>query len=1071
MLLILGISAVSFGQKTITGVITGADSNEPLIGANVVVKGTTNGAITDIDGMYSITANENDVLVVSYLGYASQEMVVGASNSMNVSLAEGALIQEVVVTGYTVDTRRSTPGSVSTIEAAKLQIQPSGNVEQQLQGRVPGVTVVTNGQPGTQSQIRVRGFGALSGNEPLYIVDGVPVGSTDFLAPNDIASTTVLKDATSASIYGARAAGGVIVYTTKQGKKGARPLSVTYNAMVGGTNPGEGNGVLNPQQQAEWTRNAIRNGALANGVAAADIEYSHPQYGTGVGEGWTPTLPDYLLVGGAAAVNGSVNLDAEQANYNIDPNAGSIYQVVKANQSGTDWYDEITRTGILHRHNLGFSGGMDGGRIYVSLGVQDQEGILLHQKFSRYHARVNSEFDILKGLSVGQNIQMTHRSVRVLLGDGGGAGSSDDENVFLAASRMSPIIPVYDEFGGYAGTAAPGFNNPANPVAELDGQKNNRGQENSVFGNVYLKYSPIENLTLKTSFGGRFNSQNSIGYGRRTYENQENNSSFSYNRFSGGGTSWNWTNTASYNMEIGGNSNLDLLVGQEALNSGTFRGISASGINPFAQSPEFVTLSTVGSRVVNEFTTAGVNFSSIFGRIKYDYNDKYIISAVVRRDGSSRFGAENRYGVFPAFSVAWRLTGESFMQNQNLFDDLKIRGGYGIMGNSNNVDPNNQFSLFGTSIGASSYDIGGTNSSAADGFYRTRIGNPLARWEKAITSNIGVDALLINGALDLGVELWSKRTEDLLFAAPVTVMTGGFASAPSINVGEMLNTGLDFSATYRGGSSSKFKYEIGFTGGFLNNEIVALADGVEEFATGASYRGIVPVLNQVGSPISSFYGYEVLGLFENQAAVEAAPTQDAAAPGRFQFADLDGDGEITIDDRTILGSPVPDFTGGLNIDLDFGNIGLDIYAYTSIGNEIFNASKVFTDFYPLFPGAAISDRVVDSWTPDNLGATIPIFESNSNFSTNTQANSFYVEDGSYFRLQNITLSYNLLESQLSSRNIENVKLYAGLNNVFTITNYSGKDPGVGGAADTNFGVDLGNFPVTRGWTFGLDVTF
>jgi len=577
---------------------------------------------------------------------------------------------------------------------------------------------------------------------------------------------------------------------------------------------------------------------------------------------------------------------------------------------------------------------------------------------------------------------------------------------------------------------------------------------------------------LKTSFGGRHNSSNSIGYSRRTYENQENNSSFGYSRFSGGGTAWTWTNTANYKMNVGGNSDLDILVGQEALNTGSFRGISASGINPFAQNTDFVTLSTVGSRVVNEFTTPGVTFSSVFGSVKYDYNDKYIVSAVVRRDGSSRFGAENRYGVFPAFSAAWRISEESFLQGSNIFDDLKIRGGWGIMGNSNNVDPNNQFSLFGTSIGASSYDIGGTNSSAAEGFYRTRIGNPAARWEKAITSNVGIDALLLDGALDLGVELWRKRTEDLLFQAPVSVMTGGFANAPSVNVGEMLNNGLDIFASYRGGSSDGLSYEVAFTGGFLNNEIVSLADGIEELPNrSASYRGITPVLNQVGSPISAFYGYEVVGLFENQAAVDGAPTQEGAAPGRFQFADLNNDGLIDIEDRTVLGSPVPDFTGGLNIDLDYGNFGLDIYSYASIGNEIYNASKIFTDFYPLFPGAAISDRVLDSWTPDNLGAEIPIFESNSNFSTNTQSNSFYVEDGSYFRLQNITLSYALPSSMTSQKGLSNARIYGGVNNVFTITNYSGKDPSIGGAADTNFGIDLGNFPITRGWTLGVDLTF
>lgn len=1071
LMLLLGLSIASFGQSMITGKIIEEGTTEALIGANVLVKGTTNGTITDIDGMYSISASEGDVLVISYLGFTTQEVTVGTASTIDIALSAGALIEEVVVTGYTVDSRRSTPGSVSTIESASLKVQPSGNVEQQLQGRVPGVTVVTNGQPGTESQIRVRGFGALGGNEPLYIVDGVPVGSTNFLAPDDIETTTVLKDATSASIYGARAAGGVIVYTTKQGKKGARPLEVTYNGMFGVTTPGSGNGVLNPQEQADWTRAAIRNGAINNGVALEDIEYSHPQYGTGVGEGWQPTLPDYLQVGGASAVNGAVDLNAEAANYNIDPNAGPIYQVVKANKEGTDWFDAITRTGLLNRHNLGFSGGTDGGRFYVGVGMQEQEGILLHQKYSRYHARINSEFDLLDNLSVGQNLQITHRGARILLGDGGGAGSSDDENVFLAASRMSPIIPVYDEFGGYAGTAAPGFNNPRNPVAELDGQANNRNYENSVFGNIYLNYEPIENLTLRTSFGGRNASVNQIGYSRRTYENQENNSSFGYNRNTGSGTSWNWTNTANYSMELG-NGKLNLLVGQEALNTGTARFISASGINPFAQTTDFVTLSTVGSQVVNEFTAPGVTFSSIFGQAKYDIDDKYIFSAVVRRDGSSRFGADNRYGVFPAFSAAWRLTGEDFMADNTLFDDLKIRGGWGIMGNSNNVDPNNQFSLFGTSIGASSYDIGGTNSSAAAGFYRTRIGNPAARWEKAITQNIGVDALMLDGRLDLGLEIWSKKTEDLLFQAPVSVMTGGFANAPSVNVGEMKNSGLDIFASYKGGSSDGISYKVGFNGGFLNNEIVALSEGVETLPNrSASYRGITPILNQVGSPISAFYGYEVVGLFENQAAVDAAATQEGAAPGRFQFADLNGDNVIDLEDRTVLGSPVPDFTGGLNIELDYKNFGLDIYTYASIGNEIYNISKVFTDFYPLFPGAAISDRVKDSWTPENTGAEIPIFESVSNFSTNTQSNSFYVEDGSYLRLQNITFSYNLSSARTGKLNLRDVRLYAGVNNVFTITGYSGADPSVGGAADTNFGVDLGNFPLTRSWTFGVDVSF
>jgi hypothetical protein len=404
------------------------------------------------------------------------------------------------------------------------------------------------------------------------------------------------------------------------------------------------------------------------------------------------------------------------------------------------------------------------------------------------------------------------------------------------------------------------------------------------------------------------------------------------------------------------------------------------------------------------------------------------------------------------------------------------------MGNSNNVDPNNQFSLFGTSLGASSYDIGGSNSTVAQGFYRTRVGNAFAKWERAVTANIGLDALMFDGKLDIGIELWSKNTEDLLFQQPVSVLTGPFAAAPSVNVGKMRNTGLDFSIVNKG-KAGAVTYEVVLNGGFLNNEIVELAEGIENLPNrSASYRGITPVLNQVGSPLSSFFGYQVDGLFENQADVDNSPTQDGAAPGRFKFRDINGldadgnltgvpDGVIDIADRTVLGSPIPDFTGGLTLKLGYKNFGLDIYTFASIGNDVYNVSKLFTDFYPLFPGAAISERVKDSWTFDNTSGEIPIFENVSNFSTNTQSNSFYVEDGSYFRVQNVTLSYTLPANIIDRWNLSKLKVFMGVNNLLTITGYSGLDPSVGGAADTNFGIDLGNVPLTRSVTLGLNVDF
>ena len=1065
LLMVFG-SVAAFGQdRTITGNVTD-ENGDGLPGVSIVIKGTSDGTVTDINGDYSLSVpGDNSVIIFSAIGFTTVERAVGAQSVIDVPMTvDIAELEEVVVTGYSVDKRRSTPGSVSTVKAADLRVQPSGNVEQQLQGRVAGVTVITNGQPGTTSQVRVRGYGALSGNQPLYVVDGVPTQSIEWLSPDDIESTTVLKDATAASIYGARAAGGVIVYTTKQGKKGARNMEVTYDGMIGFTDPGQGADVLNPQEQADYTWNAIRNAARN---AGEDPVFDHPQYGSGN----SPVLPEYILVGGQSGVTGGVNLTEQAALYNVDPSVGSIYQVTRLNREGTDWYDAITRTGILNRHSIGIRGGGENNRYYVGLGMQDQEGILLHQEFNRYNFRVNSEFDILPGLSIGENIQVTYREARILLGADGGSGVSDDENVILAASRMSPAIPVFDEFGGYAGTAAAGFNNPRNPVAELDGNRNDRAFDTQAFGNVYLAFEPIEGLVARTSFGGRFNSFSFWDYTRRQYENSENNTSFGFSQGSNFGYNWVWTNTIAYQKDFGEHG-LKALVGQEGLRVDAGRGLSGSGINPFSQNPDFVSLSNVASPVVGGGHSDGVTFASYFGKVTYDFRDKYIVDFVVRRDGSSRFGADNRYGTFPAISAAWRISDEPFMSGLGVIEDLKIRGGWGVIGNSNNVDPNNQFSLFATNLANSSYDISGTNNSTAEGFYRSRIGNPVAKWERAVTQNIGIDALFLGGRLDVGIEFWRKDTEDLLFPVPVTVQAGSFASAPSVNVGEMKNTGIDLTVINKGNFSSEIKYEVTVTGGFLSNEIVSLSPGIEDLPNFSSgYRGIVPILNQIGQPISSFYGFDVQGIFANQAEVDGAAEQEGAAPGRFRFRDVDGDGVITPDDRVAMGNPVPDFTGGFTFKVSYRAFDVELYGFASIGNEIYNISKVFTHFYPLFPGAAISADVKDSWTFENPSGDIPLFENVSNFSTNTQSNSFYVEDGSYFRLQNVTVGYNLPPNLLNSWRMSKFRVFASVNNLVTITGYDGLDPSVGGNADTNFGVDLGNFPITRSWTFGVNLGF
>ncbi len=1050
-------------ERKVSGKVVDSNDDMGVPGASVVIKGTTRGVITDSDGNFSIDVRgNNDVLVISFVGYQPQEVPVGTQSVINVSMVSDAQsLQEVVVTGYTVDNRRETTGSVSIVQAKDLVARPSGNVEQQLQGRVGGVTVITNGQPGTTSQVRVRGFGSFGGNEPLYVVDGVPVGSTDFLNPNDVETVTVLKDAAAASIYGARAASGVIVYTTKKGTKGAKKLSVSYDGLFGATDPGNGQAMMNPSDFATWTNNAYINSGQT---------FAHPQFGE-LGAGRTPVVPDYISVGGTPGVVGTVNLADHADKYNVDPKAGSIYQVMKANKAGTDWYDAVTNVAPIQRHSLGFSGGGDRSRFYVNLSTQNEDGILIGNKFTRYTARSNSEFDLSKRLRIGQNFQVTYRSVLGQGGENGGQGVADDENDILQAFRMPSIIPVFDEFGGYAGTAAKGFNNPRNPVATREGLLNNRGFGLGGNGNVYAEVDVIPGLVVRSSLGGGFSNFYNWGYSRLQYENSENNSAFGFNE--GGGFSYNYvfTNTANYKKQFGQHG-VDVLVGQEALNTGKGRNMSGNGFDPFSTDPNYVNLSLVGSRQVNSSLFNGVNFYSLFGRVNYIFNDKYIVTGVVRRDGSSRFGGNNRYGVFPAFSAAWRVSSEEFMKNLSWVNDLKIRGGYGTMGNSNNVNPNNQYSIYEYRLNRTVYDINGSNSSVADGYARFRIGNPNAKWETAVTKNIGIDGNLFNGKLDVIVDFWQKDTKDLLMQLAIPATNGFDGAAPDVNVGEMVNKGIDLMVGTKGKIGSEVGFDVNLTAGIVKNEITKVGPG-QTYLTNINpgYRGLTPIRNQLGYSISSFYGYEVLGLFQSQEEVNSAPTQPGAGVGRFRYADIDGNGTIDAEDRTYLGSPVPKFTAGSAFGFNYKNFDLYGQLYGSFGNKIFNASKWFTDFYPSFAGAAISERVKDSWTPSNTDATIPIFETASNFSTNTQANSFYVEDGTYVRLQNITLGYNFNSSLISKIGVERLRLYASTNNVFTLTKYQGLDPGVGGNADTQFGIDVGNYPITRSWNIGINLGF
>ncbi|MEY4538727.1 MAG: hypothetical protein RLZZ306_484 [Bacteroidota bacterium] len=1071
-MLLLGVFLLStfltFAQdRRVTGKVTGGDG-QGIPGVSVLLKGTQTGTSTDANGAFAINLKSGkDVLSFSGIGFKSTEVKVGTQTSVNVTMNEDvSALDEVIVTGYATSGKKESTAAVATVKAKDLKQVPSGNVEQQLQGRVSGVTVITNGQPGTNSIIRVRGFGSIGpegSNNPLYIVDGLPVGSTDFLSPDDIETTTVLKDAAAASIYGARAAAGVIVYTTKKGKKGARRMEITYDGNYGVTDPNVAGApkMLSPQEQADWTHIAYRNNAAANGTPVA---YSHPQYGTAA----QATLPDYLHANGVNGVRGSVDLAAVKLAAEKDPFGVFL---IRPNLAGTNWYDEITNAASIMRHSLGFSGGTENGRYYFGLSAQDQKGILLNNDFKRYAFRANSEFDLGKRVRIGENLQFTYRSVRGQGGANNGLGIAFEESPILAAYRMPTVIPVFDELGNYASTKASGFNNPRNPVRsrELNG-KNDGNFSGSAFGNLYLEVDPIPNLTLRSSIGGKYFSYAYKDYNYKYLGDSEPEASDSFSEGSGYGLSWTFTNTAAYKAKFGQHS-VNVLVGLESLNDGAGRQINGSGINPFSTDLDYVNLLTVQNRQVNSRLYNGNNFYSLFSEVKYNWKEKYYIGGVVRRDGSSKFGANNRYGIFPAFSGAWRVSGEDFMKEIPAISDLKLRAGWGEMGNSNPVDPNNQYSLFGSNLGSSFYPITGANSGADEGYYRTRIGNPNAKWETSVSTNIGIDLSLLSNKYEINIDFWRRDTKDLLYPVPLPDVIGSGASAPAVNIASMRNEGIDIQLIKHGVIGKDAKFDLTFTGSFLNNKITSLAPNLEFFG-GGGQRGINPIRNQVGYGISSFFGYKQIGYFNSAEDVKNSPAQSGAGIGRFKYADTDGKPGITPDDRTIIGSPIPTFTGGITFDLKYKSWDFTTNLFTSLGNDIFNLSKFYTDFHGTFEGSGKGVRAKESWTPA-LGnnAKAPIWESASNISTNGAENSWYIENGSYLRMQNFTIGYTLPANLTSKLGIKKARISGSANNIFTVTSYSGLDPAVGGAVDTTFGIDVGNYPTTRSFNVGLNLAF
>ncbi len=1080
MALLMFASANILAQElNVSGKVTD-DAGQAVPGANVIEKGTANGTVTDAEGHYALNVSSaNATLTVSFIGYKSMDAVVGGRAVVDFAMQpDVSSLQEVVVMGYTSERRADVVTAISQVSALNTVAIPQGDIGQALQGRVAGVQVTTSGQPGAASQVRIRGFGSFTNNQPLYIIDGVPTFDNTQINPYDVESQTILKDAGAASIYGARAAAGVIVITTKHGKYDGK-TNISLDVNTGVTFPGNGISKLNPQQQANKVYEALRN--TPGGTA------TNQPYGPDLNN---PVLPDYIDVGIPGKGNvgnvmaGDPRIATALANYNVDPNNGQLIQVIQANKAGTDWYKAMTRTAPTTRVSLGLSGGNDKAHYYTNFTYFDQQGIAINQYLRRFSARMNSEFKPIKGVKVGENLMLTYRENPFVSGSSGnqgtnnGSGNTSDENALNLAYRMPTIIPVHDVNGNWAGTQAPGFNNPGNPVAAQTRLSPGYNQNvfTQVFGNAYVEIDPIKHLTLRSSFGGSVDNSHYLTLTQRTYENAENTSSNTLREGSSFNLNYTWTNTIKYENKFG-NSSVRALGGYEAIKNNTGRSLQGVGLNPFSLDPNYISLtnSNASGRQLYSNPFQPYTFASFFGKVDYNLSEKYYLSASVRRDGSSVFGPKNRYGVFPSISGAWRISSESFMSGVTWVSDLKLRGGYGVMGNTNSIltaNAANQYTLYGGGP-ANGYDVNGTNNSVVGGFIPNQIGNPAGKWETNATTNIGLDGTFLNGTLDVILEVWQRKSSNVLFN-PAFLNSGGvLPNNPYINVGDMTNKGIDLQLVKRIKINNDWSMTVDGNISPFKNTVTAISSGVSYFEpSGANIRNLQLVRNAVGQSMSSFFGYKMIGYFKDANDVASSPIQDGAAPGRFKFQNSSGTGKVNPTDRQFLGSPIPKFTYGINLNVKYKNWFLTGFLYGSYGNKIMNFSKWYTDFYSSFSGAGLASATMQSWTPalgDN--AKTPIMEAASNFSTNTQSNSWYMESGSYARLKNLQIGYDIPKSMLSRAGLSHVKVYLQAINLFTITKYTGKDPELVGNVDLTRGIDVGNYPATRQYMFGLNIGF
>lgn len=1031
LFMFLSTTGLLLAQTALEGTVVDNKTGETLVGVTVMIKGTSQGTVTDIDGHFRLVSNllnPASVIVFSSIGYTKVEEVLGSRTRIDIKLSpEEVLLSETVVVGYGTAKRANVLGAVSKVNTEELNRLPVPGVDQALQGLVAGVQVTQNtGAPGEGVEVRIRGAGSInSSNNPLYIVDGIPtVDALNIISAEDIESISVLKDASAAAVYGSRANNGVVLITTKKGKKGE--AKVTYHGEYG-------------------YQKAIRLTKMVN-------------------------TKDYVTIFNEAATNDNKYLAPTLQRDLISPDQAARF-------ANVNYLKELFNSAPVTSHELSISGGSETTNYLISTSLFSQKGIINNTGYSRGTARVDVNSDVAKWLTVGMSMLAGVANNDIIGSSGDGAGGNGGSVIRYAYFR-TPGIPIRFADGHYVDLPSEYFKDPVtnqsdtkfdtflgdgyNPIGMADYSENNR-KDDSFLGKVNLILKPTKGLTFTTNFGMDY--RNSIArrfsrtWGTLNRINATNGLSINDERIA----NWTLNNFFNYETTFSENHHFSAMLGFEAIKNGG-KALSASDSDFPIQQKDLIFIGN-GTGIVNstqsEFNST---LASFFGRFSYDYLEKYYLSATVRRDGSSRFTGNNKWGNFYSVSAGWAIKQEAFLQDVNWLESLKLRFGYGAIGNQ-------EIGLYAYSDRISpffNYPFGGTVN---EGNAQTALGNPNLKWETSTQYNGGIDAGLWKGALAFSVDYFYKVTKDMLVKAP-NPPSVGYAQPAWINSGSILNSGVEVEATYRH-KKGDWGYTVSGNVTFLHNEVLKLD---APLPGGVIETGQYATLTEVGHPIGAFYLLQMEGIFQNETDILLSAKQgDNIHPGDVKFKDQNGDTFIDNKDRTFLGSAIPKFYGGFNLTANYKNFDVGLFFQGSYGNKIY--LQILQDIEGFYRGFTVTQRYFDQrWTGEGTSNTQPrpAWTAKSN---NARPSSRFLEDGSYLRLKNLQIGYTIPQKTFGKLSPEKVRVYVSGSNLLTFTKYTGLDPEMTvsdnskGEGDIANGIDWGTYPSAMTLMLGLNINF